>query len=425
MLRLILLLALLLPPAAARAELRGHGGPVRAIAVSPDGRTAVSGSFDSSIIVWSLADNSAVRVLRFHEGGVNALAMLPDGRFLSGGEDGKVALWDGRSAEPLRVFDAHKAPVTALAAAPDGSSFASGDRDGKINLQIRDFAIRIGLLPQTDQVTALAFSGGSAFLISAGHGAKLRVLPMHGAMNAAIIPAAPSAALAAAPDGDIIAGGSDGSVQIFDSQGAPRAAIDALEGPVTSLALSPDGKTIVVGGPAGALAGFARGGERVFARTLRGVPLWGLAYTTDGKNILAAGGDGGIHKLDAATGTEIEAGSAAAADTIPPGLAATRGAGIFRACSACHTLGADGGNRAGPSLHGLFGRRIASLDGYSFSPALKVMDIVWTRETVAKLFEVGPMVYTPGTKMPDQIIGRAEDRAALVEFLETAGRASR
>ena len=62
----------------------------------------------------------------------------------------------------------------------------------------------------------------------------------------------------------------------------------------------------------------------------------------------------------------------------------------------------------------MFGRRIATLPGYNFSPALKKLDIVWTPETVAKLFEVGPMAYTPGTKMPEQTIGSAEDRNALV-----------
>ena len=39
---------------------------------------------------------------------------------------------------------------------------------------------------------------------------------------------------------------------------------------------------------------------------------------------------------------------------------------------------------------------------------------------MAKLFEVGPMAYTPGTKMPEQKIGSPADRAALVEFLEKA-----
>jgi cytochrome c len=81
-------------------------------------------------------------------------------------------------------------------------------------------------------------------------------------------------------------------------------------------------------------------------------------------------------------------------------------------------LSPDEGNRAGPTLAGIFGRRIATLPGYNFSEALKKMDIVWTPDTVSKLFEVGPMAYTPGTKMPEQKIGSAADRAALVKFLE-------
>jgi len=50
---------------------------------------------------------------------------------------------------------------------------------------------------------------------------------------------------------------------------------------------------------------------------------------------------------------------------------------------------------AGPTLDGIFGRRIATLPGYRFSEALKKLDIVWTPVTVAKLFEVGPATYTP------------------------------
>src|SRR5258708_348102 len=56
----------------AGAQLRGHGGPVRALAISPDGRQAVSGSFDTSVIRWSLAKNAAEEVLRLHDGAVDA-----------------------------------------------------------------------------------------------------------------------------------------------------------------------------------------------------------------------------------------------------------------------------------------------------------------------------------------------------------------
>ena len=121
------------------------------------------------------------------------------------------------------------------------------------------------------------------------------------------------------------------------------------------------------------------------------------------------------------TGQETRAGSNAGADDLPASLASLPGARVFAACVACHTLSPEGGNRAGPTLHGLFGRRIGSAAGYNFSPALKAMDIVWSATSVAKLFEVGPEVFTPGTKMPNQIIVSAGDRAALVEFLEKAG----
>jgi cytochrome c len=68
----------------------------------------------------------------------------------------------------------------------------------------------------------------------------------------------------------------------------------------------------------------------------------------------------------------------------------------------------------------LTARRIGSLPGYNYSEALRNMDIVWTPETVSKMFEVGPMAYTPGTKMPEQKIGSVEDRKALMDFLAKA-----
>ena len=69
MIRIAFAFVLLLLMHPAQAQLRGHGGPVRALAVSADGQTAVSGSFDSSAIRWSLTRNAAEQVLRFHDDG--------------------------------------------------------------------------------------------------------------------------------------------------------------------------------------------------------------------------------------------------------------------------------------------------------------------------------------------------------------------
>jgi cytochrome c len=147
-----------------------------------------------------------------------------------------------------------------------------------------------------------------------------------------------------------------------------------------------------------------------------GVPIWSLAFSPDGKTLLGGGGDNVVREWDVKTGQRL--GTTAEGLTDPMAeYAGNPDAEVFRACVACHTLHPDEGNRAGPTLHGIFGRRIASVPGYRYSPAFREMDIVWTPETVSKLFELGPSRYTPGTKMPEQTIRDPEQRAALIRFL--------
>ena len=112
---------------------------------------------------------------------------------------------------------------------------------------------------------------------------------------------------------------------------------------------------------------------------------------------------------------------AASQDQVPAGID-PHGAQVWRACAACHSLTAQGGNMAGPHLHGLFGRRMGSVPGYEYSPRLARGDITWSRETVADLFTRGPDEMTTGTKMPVQRVGNPEDLHALLDFLEAATR---
>src|ERR671923_2156362 len=120
---------LLLAPPTAQAQLRGHGGPVRALAISPDGTQAVSGSFDTSVIRWSLPKNAAEQVLRFHDGAVNAAIFLRDGRIATSGEDARIAIWTPGEPRPSKVLQGHTAPVVALAISPDGTTLAAGSWD--------------------------------------------------------------------------------------------------------------------------------------------------------------------------------------------------------------------------------------------------------------------------------------------------------
>ena len=92
-----------------------------------------------------------------------------------------------------------------------------------------------------------------------------------------------------------------------------------------------------------------------------------------------------------------------------------------RKCSICHTLDSkDIGRRAGPPLHGVFGRTAGSLKGYSYSKALIDSDIIWNEDTISRLFKEGPEIVTPGTKMPIQKIKKDSDRLDLIYFLKDA-----
>ena len=406
----------------AEAQMRGHGGPVRAVAISADGSFGVSGSFDTSAIRWSLARNSAEQVLRFHDGAINAVAVLKDGRVVTAGEEGRIAIWQGNEQTPSTVFEGHTGPVVSLAVSPDGATLASASWDHSLRLwPLAGGAARV-LEGHSQNVNGVAFLPDGRSLVSAGYDATLRIWPLRQA-GAPLIKTLPSPlnSVAVAPDGEIVAAGADGKLYFLAPAGELRGELKAAETPIIALAVSADGRLIAAAGIRGSVTIVERS-ERKVARTLvgPGLPVWSVAFFPDNKTLLTGGADRMVRRWDALTGEHVGAVTMGAPEDPLAAYAGDHGAEVFRACVACHTLSPDEGNRAGPTLAGIFGRRIATLPGFNFSPALKKLDIVWTPETVAKLFEVGPMTYTPGTKMPEQTIGSPEDREALVKFLEKA-----
>ncbi|MGZ5895405.1 MAG: c-type cytochrome [Xanthobacteraceae bacterium] len=405
----------------ANAQLRGHGGPVRALAVSADGTHAVSGSFDTSAILWSLSRNSAEQVLRFHESAVNAVAFLPDSRIVTAGEDGKIAIWQPGAGEPQHVLSGHTAPIVALAVSPDGKRIASGSWDRSVRVWSADGGKPLVLEGHQQNVNGVAFTPDGASVVSVSHDPQLRIWPLNGGAATIVTVATPLNAVAVAGDGEIVAGGADGKLLFFSAAGEPQGEVAVAETPLICVTITRDGNLVAAAGIRGSVAIVDRA-SRTLARTLvgPGLPVWSAAFLPDNRTLITGGTDRMVRRWDVMTGSHVGGVPMAMSDDPLAAYQGNRGAEVFRACVACHTLSPDEGNRAGPTLHGIFGRRIASLPGYKFSDALKKLDIVWTPDTVARLFEVGPMEYTPGTKMPEQKIGSPDDRAALVEFLKEA-----
>jgi cytochrome c len=417
----LVLLLCLTPPVSAQ-ELRGHGGPVRAIAVAPDGASAMTGSFDQSAILWSLSGGTAEAVLRFHEGAVNAVAAVPGLGFATGAEDGRIALWRGAVAAPAEVIEGHKGPVAALAVSADGRRIASASWDGTARVTTREGGAADAFEGHQGPVNGVAFLPGGG-LVTASYDATLRIWPADAGAPRIVTLPAPLNGVVVAPDGEIAVAAADGRLRLFGPDGQARGEVAVGETPLIALALSADGTTLAAGGLRGQVALIDRAARRIRATLVGpGLPVWSLAFLPDGRQILSGGADRLVRRWNAVTGEHIGTVVPRAGADVLAAFNGERGAQVFRACAACHTLTPSDGNRAGPTLHGIFGRRIASAPGYAYSEAFRTMDIVWTKETVAKLFEIGPNAYTPGTKMPEQTIGSAEDRQALVDWLEKVTR---
>jgi cytochrome c len=97
---------------------------------------------------------------------------------------------------------------------------------------------------------------------------------------------------------------------------------------------------------------------------------------------------------------------------------AARGEAVFRKCASCHTLEANGRNRVGPRLHGLFGRQAGAVGDYRYSAALKNSGLVWDEITLDAYLKDSEG-FVPGTKMYGGL-AIDQDRADLIAFLRAA-----
>ena len=405
----------------ALAQLRGHGGPVRALAISADGQSAISGSFDSTAIRWSLTRNAAEQVLRFHADAVNAVACsrmaarrppAPTGGLRSGprARQSPMRCWKDipRRSRPSQPRPTERRWPRRRGIRPCGCgrsraarrACSTGIRKTSTAWRSRRMAAR-----WSASATIRAFASGR----SPGPQADRRS------------DAGPLNAVAIGGDGEIAAGGADGRVYFLTADGARAGEVAAGPQPVISIAVSPDGPRVAAAGIGGTVAVIDRK-TRGLARTLvgPGLPVWSVAFLPDSRTLLTGGADNIIRRWNAATGEPVDPLLLEKAGDPLAAYAGDHGAEIFRACVACHTLGADQANRAGPTLAGIFGRRIATAAGLQFLRRAQAPRYRLDAGDGVKAVRGRAAAYTPGTKMPEQRIGSEQDRAALVQILQRA-----
>ena len=115
--------------------LKGHTNWVNAVAVTPDGKRALSASDDNTLKIWDLHSGTELRTLKGHTECVTAVAVTPDGKLaLSASWDNTLKIWDLHSGTELRTLKGHTHSVTAVAITPDGKLALSASYDNTLKI---------------------------------------------------------------------------------------------------------------------------------------------------------------------------------------------------------------------------------------------------------------------------------------------------
>jgi WD40 repeat protein/serine/threonine protein kinase len=328
------------------------------LAATPDGRHALIGSDEGTILQWRLpavppsrkagappalvgrtdlafpvgqntADPATGEVRRFtgHQAFVSGLACTPDGRFavsasgqwFEGSRDFTVRVWDVRTGREVRKLQGEPTGFLCLAISPDGRHvFAAGyDR------AVRMWELETGRLVRTftghdESVFQVVVTPDGKRLLSAGeHEADVRLWDVATGRETGRLRTAGGECprLAVAPDGRrAFSTVGDGIVRIWDLETCREIRrLEGHDGPVRGLAIAPDGKRAVTAGDDHTLRWWdVETGRETRRRTTPAV-VHVVAFSPDGRLLVTGGGDNhhladlnfDVRLLDAGSGQAV------------------------------------------------------------------------------------------------------------------------
>jgi WD40 repeat protein len=292
--------------------LAGHSDSVKGVAVSPDGRRAVSASEDKTLKVWDLETGGELRTLAGHSDSVNGVAVSPDGRrAVSASRDNTLKVWDLETGSELRTLAGHSYSVTGVAVSPDGRRAVSASWDKTLKVWDLETGGELRTLAgHSDWLTGVAVSPDGRRAVSASldktlkvwdleTGAELRTLAGHSSWVRGV---------AVSPDGRrAISASNDNTLKVWDLEtGGELRTLAGHSDSVNGVAVSPDGRRAVSTSLDNTLKvwDLETGGE---LRTLAGhsYSVTGVAVSPDGRRAVSVSGDKTLKVWDLETGGEL------------------------------------------------------------------------------------------------------------------------
>jgi WD40 repeat protein len=303
-------------PQAPPTQLGRHRTYVHCLAFSPDGKALLSGSEDGVVTLWNLSNPELKRSFRRHTGAVAGAAFSPTSHLVATVSwDGSVKLWDPVT-EKISRQQGHPGQVLAVAFAPDGNSLLSGGQDGQV--RVWDLATRpdpLILQGHKGLIRAVAFSHDGQSLLSAGADKTFRLWDLAGEGPPLVLYNAQreqAAWVTAKPhllggghsnpamggfittDNKVLTADFGGRIRLWDQtlSGEP-AEFEETDGPLWSIALSPDGKTLAAAGYRSNTVILWNVETRKKRCTLSGHTdrVWSVAFSPDGRTLASGGND--------------------------------------------------------------------------------------------------------------------------------------
>ncbi|MEG4109618.1 WD40 repeat domain-containing protein [Microcoleus sp. S13_C5] len=232
--------------------LTGHTGPVRGVAIAPDSLTAISASDDNTLKIWDTETGRELQTLTGHAGPVRGVAIAPDGlTAISASDDNTLKIWDLASGSELRTLTGHTNSVRQVAIAPDSLTAISASDDNTLKVWNLLRGTELRTLTYTGYVSAVAMAPDGFIAISVPQINTLKIWDTDSTRELQILTEDFSLvqAVAIAPDGKrLISASSDMTLRIWDLASGKEIASFTGDNWFDCCAIAPDGVTVVAGG---------------------------------------------------------------------------------------------------------------------------------------------------------------------------------